>query len=192
MRWNLTFNRWLREHIFVPATNLLRPHVRRPRVATFAGLFAAFVFTAFWHGGGSQHFVWAGLHLAAVTLWPRRATGVVAIMALALFMILTGVISVSPDVGSALNVFRALANPGWGSGRHTLVLSALSSAIIAIALVEMVLQRLLRPDPPSFRLLVGAAAVATFAVVALRAPSPAEFVYHRIQIGAEESPARER
>jgi D-alanyl-lipoteichoic acid acyltransferase DltB (MBOAT superfamily) len=115
-RWHITLSTWLRDYLYIPLGGN-----RHGGVATVRNLMITMILGGLWHGANVTFALWGALHglaLVANHLWMatrlrdflqgRAAYRAACLVAMTIFIGATWVFFRSPDLATALEVFRGI------------------------------------------------------------------------------------
>jgi alginate O-acetyltransferase complex protein AlgI len=112
-RWHISLSTWIRDYLYIPLDG---NRASAPRV--YANLWICFLASGLWHGGEWTFVLWGafhGLFVSADRLWLaplwRRTPRAVGVAATFLLVVLGWVLFRATDIGQALALYAAMADP---------------------------------------------------------------------------------
>jgi D-alanyl-lipoteichoic acid acyltransferase DltB (MBOAT superfamily) len=146
-RWHISLSSWFRDYVYVPLGGSGRGLARQQ-----ANVLATMLLSGLWHGAGWTFLAWGALHGALVVLenatrrfW-RTAPAPVTVPLVWLGVFLAWVPFRAPDMGAALDCYRAL-----GHGGFTLPSLSLLFGAAALLAADLARHPLAAPVPPLTR-----------------------------------------
>ena len=124
-RWHITLSRFLRDYLYIPLGGN-----RKGLGREVAALLATMGLGGLWHGAAWTFVAWGlahGVGLVANHVWrrfsPWRVPAAIGWALTQLFVLLAWVLFRSPDMGTALRIYTALAGAGANAGGQVAAMS---------------------------------------------------------------------